>query len=260
MHSPYSAGQGSGQSLGRLRGTTHRELDLLVDLAGQAPGLILRPHEVRFLKDLCRRAVPSQSGCVSECFDRAGEQQHRPVRDLHPRRLRSRRRRAYPALPYRRIPLGSRGRVGGEGREGCAKDIGRWLAWRVIGIRLGILGKCDTHIHVKAWWAVTDKIPPINIGSQQPSRRVRVCSGPYLRHSHQSGATHPPVTVVLGCRRSPRWCDRLCRVRPGGQGAVEFGARGDVEFGEYLAQVVGDGGGADEQPGADLGVGQAVAG
>ena len=50
-HSSDSARQGSGQSLGRVAGTTHSELDLLVDLAGQAPGLILRPHEVRFLCD-----------------------------------------------------------------------------------------------------------------------------------------------------------------------------------------------------------------
>ncbi len=66
---------------------------------------------------------------------------------------------------------------------------------------LGIVGKCDTHIRVKAWWAVPNKIPPINIRSQQPLRCVRVCSGPYLRHSHQSGATHPPVT---SCTSMPR--------------------------------------------------------
>src|SRR5665647_2829895 len=42
-------GQGSGQSLGRVVGTSHGELDLLVDLAGQAPSLVLWPHEVRFL-------------------------------------------------------------------------------------------------------------------------------------------------------------------------------------------------------------------
>ena len=62
----------------------------------------------------------------------------------------------------------------------------------VVGI--GILGKCDTQIHVKTRRAVPNKIPPVNIRSQQPLRCVRVCSGPYLRHSHQYGATHPPVT------------------------------------------------------------------
>jgi hypothetical protein len=41
---------------------------------------------------------------------------------------------------------------------------------------------------------------------------------------------------------------------------VELAAGGDAELGEDLAQVVLDGVGADEQPGADLGVGQALAG
>ena len=41
---------------------------------------------------------------------------------------------------------------------------------------------------------------------------------------------------------------------------MELAAEGDAELGEDLAQVVLDGVGADEQPGADLGVGQAVAG
>ena len=69
VHSPNSAGQVSGQSLGRVAGTTDSELDLLVDLAGKAPGLILRPDELRFLCDALCRAVPSHSWCVSECFD-----------------------------------------------------------------------------------------------------------------------------------------------------------------------------------------------
>ena len=126
-HSPNSAGQGSSQGLGGLRGTAHGELDLLVDLAGQAPGMIVRPHQVRFLSDACCRAVPSQSWRVSERLDRAGEQQHRPMRNLHSRRLRSR-RPAHPALPYCRIPVGRRGRVGGEGRECCANGIDRCFA------------------------------------------------------------------------------------------------------------------------------------
>jgi hypothetical protein len=85
-----STGQGSSQSLGRVYGTSHRELDLLVDLAGQAPGLILWPHEVRFLITALRRAVPSQSRRVSEYSDRAGEQQYRSIRNLHSWRFRSR--------------------------------------------------------------------------------------------------------------------------------------------------------------------------
>ena len=190
---PDSAGQGAGQSLGRRRGAAHGELDLLVDVAGQAPGLILRPHKVRVLKDTCRRSVPSQSWCVSEYFDRAGEQQHRPVGNVHSRRLR-RQRPARPARPDCGIPLGRRGRVRTEGRQRCADGVGRCSAWRAAGIRPAILGKCDTHIHLKAWRAVPDKIPPINLRSQQPLRCARVCGGPYLSHRRQSGATHPPVT------------------------------------------------------------------
>ena len=110
MRSPDSTRQGSGQCLGRLPGTAHGELDLLVDLAGQAPRLILRPHQVRLLRHPCCRPVPSQSRCVSERFDRAGEQHHRSIRNLHSRRLR-RQCPARPALPYGRIPRGRRGRV-----------------------------------------------------------------------------------------------------------------------------------------------------
>ena len=45
-----------------------------------------------------------------------------------------------------------------------------------------------------------------------------------------------------------------------GQGVAELAARGDAELGEDLAQVVLDRAGADEQPGADLRVGQPLAG
>jgi hypothetical protein len=175
VHPSYSTGQGSSQSLGRVDGASNGELDLLVDLAGQAPGLILGPHEVRFLIAALRGAVPSQSWCVSEYSDGAGEQQHRSMRNLHSWRLRI--RVPAPALPYRRIPTGRRGHVGGESRECYAK--GRQFSWRVNTIR--ILGKGDTHIHVEAWWAVPNKIPPINISPQQPLRGIRVCSGPNLR-------------------------------------------------------------------------------
>lgn len=186
-HSPNSARQGSGQSLGRLPGTAHGELDLLVDLTGQTPGLILRPHQVRFLRAF-RRPAPGQCWCVAECVDRAGEQQHYPIWNLHSRRLRDR-DPARPALPYGRIPLRGRRRVRAESRERCLDGIDRCFARRVAGIRPGIVEKGDTHIHVEAWWAVPNKIPPVNISSQQPARCVGLCSGPYLRHPHQSGAT-----------------------------------------------------------------------
>jgi hypothetical protein len=130
QHSPNSALQVSGQSLGRVAGTTDSELDLLVDLAGKAPGLILRPDELRFLYDALCRAVPSHSWCVSECFDRAGEKQHRSMRDLHSRRLRSR-RTARPALPDRRIPAVWCGRARRESRECCTNGVDRGFARRV---------------------------------------------------------------------------------------------------------------------------------
>src|SRR5947208_11443677 len=48
--------------------------------------------------------------------------------------------------------------------------------------------------------------------------------------------------------------------RVAGQDAVELAARADVELGEDLAQVVLDRARTDEQPGADLGVRESVAG
>src|ERR1700739_4957250 len=49
-------------------------------------------------------------------------------------------------------------------------------------------------------------------------------------------------------------------VRVARQDAAKVAARGDVELGEDLAQVVLDGARRQEQPGADLGVREAVAG
>src|SRR5260221_480338 len=51
---------------------------------------------------------------------------------------------------------------------------------------------------------------------------------------------------------------RRDRIRIAGQDAVELAAGADAELGEDLARVVVDGAGADEQAGADLGIGQAV--
>src|SRR5947208_12771905 len=75
-------------------------------------------------------------------------------------------------------------------------------------------------------------------------------------------------TVRVG-QSSPRASapDRLWPARLGpdggrvaGQDAVELVARADVELGEDLAQVVLDRARTDEQPGADLGVRESVAG
>ena len=68
-HLPNGARQGFSQSLGRLLGTTHGELNLLVDVAGQTPGLILRPHEMRFLCVAFCTRVPSHSRRVFERFN-----------------------------------------------------------------------------------------------------------------------------------------------------------------------------------------------
>src|SRR5580693_7298118 len=54
--------------------------------------------------------------------------------------------------------------------------------------------------------------------------------------------------------------DRRCCVLPGGNRGSELAAGADAELGEDLAQVVGDGGGADKQLRGDLRVGGALAG
>ena len=113
------------------------------------------------------------------------------MRNRHPRRSRSR-VPARPALPDRRIPTGGRGRAGGEGRECEAK--GGLLSFRVDTVHRS---QGDTHVHVEAWWAVPDKIPPVHVGPQQPSRCLGVRSGPDLPHGHQSGSAAGAVTRVF---------------------------------------------------------------
>src|SRR5262249_44781733 len=53
---------GPGPNPGTPPGTTDGELDLLVDLPGQAPGLGLRPHEVRFLSESCCGPYQARAG------------------------------------------------------------------------------------------------------------------------------------------------------------------------------------------------------
>jgi hypothetical protein len=98
--------------------------------------------------------------------------------------------------PCRRIPTGRRGRVGGESRECYAK--GRLFSCRVDTIR--VLGKGDTHIHVEAWWAVPNKVPPINISPQQPPRRIRVAAGliPVIAISLQQRNRLQPTALSCG--------------------------------------------------------------
>src|SRR6266851_2128359 len=59
---------------------------------------------------------------------------------------------------------------------------------------------------------------------------------------------------------SPAALQRWCCAVPGGERGSKLAAGADAELGEDLAQVVGDGSGADEQLRGDLRVGGAVAG
>ena len=172
------AGQCCDQSLSGVAGATRGELDLLVDLAGQTPGLIFGPHQVRLLIAALRGSIPSQRWCVSEYLNGSGEQQHGAMRNRHPWRLRKR-VPGMPALPGRRVPTRRRGRVPSEGRERCAKS-------RIFSSRLdiiGILGKRDAHVDLEPGWAVTNQIPPTNLSAEQPLRCVRVCGRRHLRHA-----------------------------------------------------------------------------
>src|SRR4051812_30685648 len=59
--------------------------------------------------------------------------------------------------------------------------------------------------------------------------------------------------------RAPWWLDGRCLLLRAGQRVVKAHARGDAELGEHLAEVPFDRTRAEEQPGADLRVGEAVA-
>src|SRR5690348_7972394 len=59
---------------------------------------------------------------------------------------------------------------------------------------------------------------------------------------------------------SARRRDRRCYAVPGGKRGSKLMARAEAELGEDLPQVIGDGGGADEQLRGDLRVRGAVAG
>jgi hypothetical protein len=147
VHLANGAWKCAGQGLGGVAGASHGELDLLVDLAGQTPSLILRPHEVGLLSITCRRAVPSQLGCVSQRFDTAGEEQHFSVGNIYARRQLYR-RLAAPAFPYRRVSAVRGGRMRSERHQCCANGINP-IAWRDVRV-----WKRDAHVHIKARWAV----------------------------------------------------------------------------------------------------------
>jgi len=68
------------------------------------------------------------------------------------------------------------------------------------------------------------------------------------------------AAVRVSARGSALRGDRRCCALSGGERGSKLAAGADAELGEDLPQVVGDGGGADEQLRADLGVGGALAG
>ena len=98
--------------------------------------------------------------------------------------------------------------------------------------------------------------PPAAVGLRAAGRRGRAdrrraCARASSGCCARSSAIAPEAGLVRDPQR---------HVGPSRERAVELGARADAELGEDLVQVVLDGARADEQPGADLRVGEAVAG
>ena len=121
--------------------------------------------------------------------------------------------RARPALPDRRVSARRRGRVCSESRECCAK--GGLFSSLVDATR--IMGKGDTRIHIEAWWAVANEIPPISMRPEQPSRCVRVCSGSDLRHVcslAQPASNQRTLTPPTGNRHCELFCSSSAREVP----------------------------------------------
>ena len=81
-----------------------------------------------------------------------------------------------------------------------------------------------------------------------------------IRHWIVPVASPPPGSALPGGPPDPLVLVRRDGVRVAGQGPVELAAGADAELGEDLAQVVLHRAGADEQPGGDLRIGQAVPG
>src|SRR4051812_33301157 len=179
LHLSHGARQGQGQASGCGAGAAHAELDLLVHLAGQAPRLVLGPHEVGLLGHALRYAVPGQGRCVSEHADGAGEEEHLPMGDVHPRSLRGWRSGA-PALPDGCVPAVGGGGEAGERHERLADGVEAYVVIRRT--------ECDAHVRREARRAVPHKVPPVDLSPQQPTGRIRVRGGPYLRHPRH-GAT-----------------------------------------------------------------------
>jgi len=77
----------------------------------------------------------------------------------------------------------------------------------------------------------------------------------YHDHQHPQGSGHRICPGGPALRR-----DRRCCALPGGKRGSKLAAGADAELGEDFPQVVGDGGGANEQLRGDLRVGGTVAG
>ena len=153
--------------MGRRLGAADSELDLLVDLAGEAPRLILRPYEVRVLIGGVCSAVPGQGRGVPQCADVSGEEQHCSIRNAHPWSLRI--RFASPAFPDSGEPLIGRRGEPRKRRESYADSIGFVLPDPNLGIR-----EADTHVDIETWWTVTNQRDRDGRSVDEPLRLVRL--------------------------------------------------------------------------------------
>src|SRR5215208_4284556 len=80
----------------------------------------------------------------------------------------------------------------------------------------------------------------------------------FLASWRRSSRTRPRRPIAIAAR--PIGAAAQGRRSPVREHAGQLVPRGDAELGEHLVEVVLDGAGADEQPRADLGVGEALAG
>src|SRR4029077_667331 len=84
--------------------------------------------------------------------------------------------------------------------------------------------------------------------------------GPVVDSVLIAGHAGTGAAVRGSARESALRRDQRCCALPGGERGSELAAGADAELGEDLAQVVGDGSGADEQLRGDLRVGRTFAG
>src|SRR5438445_2057256 len=129
----------------------------------------------------------------------------------------------------------------------------RSTRWSRCSSRVFVVGLVTRHVSLPA------RSRGLSISDRNPA--IVMSGGP---RSHPPGdSASGPVVVWHPPTGGADWPARLGRPdggRPAGQDAVELVAGADVELGEDLAQVVLDRSWTDEQPGADLRVGESVAG